>query len=69
MVTFKKDTSNGGSIDGLGLEHSHARAEARKLGFDDAEFDCTVVRLKGGPRPAGGYGGGSSVWISATAWT
>ena len=60
---IQKDTSNGGTIDGLGLEHSHARAEARKLGFDDAEFDCIVVRLKGGPRPAGGYGGGSSVWI------
>jgi hypothetical protein len=60
---IQKDTSNGGTIDGLGLEHSHARAEARKLGFDDADFDCTVVRLRGGPRPAGGYGGGSSVWI------
>ncbi|MEY2409805.1 MAG: hypothetical protein QOF48_2475 [Verrucomicrobiota bacterium] len=60
---IQKDTSNGGSIDGLGLEHSHARAEARKAGFDDAEFDCTVVRLRGGARPAGGYGGGSSVWI------
>jgi len=60
---IQKDTSNGGSIDGLGLEHSHARAEARKLGFDDNDFDCVVVRLRGGPRPAGGYGGGSSVWI------
>ena len=60
---IQKDTSNGGTIDGLGLEHSHARAEARRLGFDDAEYDCIVVRLRGGPRPAGGYGGGSSVWI------
>lgn len=60
---IQKDTSNGGTIDGLGLEHSHARAEARKLGFDDSEYDCIVVRLRGGPRPAGGYGGGSSVWI------
>jgi len=60
---IQKDTSNGGSIDGLGLEHSHARAEARKLGFDDDEFDCVVVRLRGGARPAGGYGGGDSVWI------
>ncbi len=60
---IQKDSSNGGTIDGLGLEHSHARAEARKLGFDDGEYDCVVVRLKGGPRPAGGYGGGSSVWI------
>ena len=59
----QKDNSNGGPIDGLGLEHSHARAEARKLGFDDNEYDCTVVRLRGGPRATGGYGGGSSVWI------
>ena len=60
---IQKDSSNGGPIDGLGLEHSHARAEARKLGFDDDEYDCIVVRLKGGARPAGGWGGGRSVWI------
>lgn len=59
----QQDTSNGGTIDGLGLEHSHARAEARKLGFDDDDYDCVVVRLKGGARPAGGWGGGRSVWI------
>ncbi|RYD37906.1 MAG: PKD domain-containing protein, partial [Verrucomicrobiaceae bacterium] len=59
----QQDTSNGGPIDGLGLEHSHARAEARKLGFDDDDYDCVVVRLKGGARPAGGWGGGRSVWI------
>ncbi|HMJ90047.1 MAG TPA: hypothetical protein VK530_09535, partial [Candidatus Acidoferrum sp.] len=60
---IQKDTSNGGSIDGLGLEHSHARAEARKMGFEDDEYDCIVVRLRGGPRTAGGWGGGRSVWI------
>ncbi len=60
---IQKDTSNGGPIDGLGLEHSHARAEARKLGFDDDDYDCIVVRLNGGARPAGGWGGGRSVWI------
>ena len=59
---MQKDTSNGGPIDGLGLEHSHARAEARKMGYDDAEYDCVVVRLRGGPRATGGWGGGSSVW-------
>lgn len=58
----QKDTSNGGTIDGLGLEHSHARAEARALGYDDNQFDCVVVRLRGGPRATGGWGGGSSVW-------
>ena len=60
---IQKDSSNGGPIDGLGLEHAHARAEVRKLGFDDDEYDCVVVRLKGGARPAGGWGGGKSVWI------
>lgn len=60
---IQKDSSNGGPIDGLGQEHSHARAEARKIGFDDEEYDCVVVRLKGGARPAGGWGGGKSVWI------
>lgn len=59
----QRDTSNGGPIDGLGLEHSHARAEVRKLGFDDDDYDCIVVRLRGGARPAGGWGGGRSVWI------
>ncbi|MBI5383681.1 MAG: PKD domain-containing protein [Verrucomicrobia bacterium] len=59
----QKDSSNGGPIDGLGLEHSHARAEARKLGYDDEEYDCIVVRLRGGARPVGGWGGGRSVWI------
>ena len=59
----QKDTSNGGPIDGLGLEHSHARAEVRKLGYDDDDYDCIVVRLRGGARPAGGWGGGRSVWI------
>lgn len=59
----QKDTSNGGNIDGLGMEHIHARAEVRKLGFDDDDYDCIVVRLRGGARPAGGWGGGRSVWI------
>ncbi len=58
-----KDTSNGGTIDGLGLEHSHAREEAKKLGYDFNDYHCTVVRLRGGPRAVGGWGGGSSVWI------
>jgi hypothetical protein len=58
-----RDTSNGGDISGTTLEHHHARAEARKLGFDDAEFDCVVVRHNGGPGSYGGLGGGSSVWV------
>jgi regulation of enolase protein 1 (concanavalin A-like superfamily) len=60
---IQKDSSNGGPIDGLGKEHADARAAARAIGFDDEEYDCIVVRLKGGARPAGGWGGGRSVWI------
>lgn len=59
----QRDTSNGGDIDGLGLEMSHAREEARRLGFDYNDYDCTVLRLSGGARPTGGWGGGSTVWI------
>ena len=59
----QKDTSNGGDIDGLGLEQTHARDEARKIGFDSNDFDCVVLRLNGGARPTGGWGGGGSVWV------
>ncbi len=58
----QKDTSNGGDIDGLGLEQTHARDEARKIGFDSNDYDCVVLRLNGGARPTGGWGGGGSVW-------
>ncbi|MEN9635206.1 MAG: hypothetical protein RL077_3610, partial [Verrucomicrobiota bacterium] len=68
----QKDTSDGvgvnKEIDGLGLEHSAAREEARKLGFDSNDFDAVVVRLSGGPRPTGGWGGGTSVWVYGD-WT
>ena len=60
---INRDTSNGGDIDGEGLEHSHAREEARKLGFDSNDYDCIVVRHNGGPGSYGGLGGGSSVWM------
>ena len=59
----QKDTSNGGTIDGLGLEMTHAREEAKRLGFDYNDYDCTVLRLNGGARATGGWGGGSTVWI------
>ncbi len=61
----QKDTSNGGDIDGLGLEQTHARDEARKIGFDSNDYDCVVLRLNGGARPTGGWGGGGSVWVYA----
>lgn len=59
----QKDSSNGGDIDGLGLEQTHARDEARKIGFDSNDYDCVVLRLNGGARPTGGWGGGGSVWV------
>lgn len=59
----QRDTSNGGDVDGLSLEMSHAREEARRLGFDYNNYDCTVVRLSGGARPTGGWGGGGNVWV------
>jgi hypothetical protein len=52
-------------VDGLGLVHSHARAEARKLGYDSNQVNCTIVRVNGGPRLSGiSWGGGDSVWVS-----
>lgn len=59
----QRDTSNGGDIDGEGMSHSHARNEARRLGFDSNDYDCVVMRHTGGPGSYGGLGGGSSVWV------
>ena len=60
---IQRDTSNGGDIDGEGMSHSHARNEARRLGFDSNDYDCVVMRHTGGPGSYGGLGGGSSVWV------
>ena len=64
---MQKDSTEGFSkeFNALGLEHTHAREEARKLGYDSGDFDAVVVRLTGGPRSAGvgGWGGGTSVWM------
>lgn len=52
-------------VDGLGLVHSDARSEARRLGYDSNQFNCTIVRVNGGPRLSGiSWGGGDSVWVS-----
>lgn len=59
----QRDSSNGGDVDGLGLEMSHAREEVKKLGFDYLDYDVTVLRLIGGPRATGGWGGGGNVWV------
>lgn len=57
-----RDTSNGGDIGGTGISMADARAEARKLGFDWNDYDCTVMRHNGGPGSYGGLGGGNTVW-------
>jgi regulation of enolase protein 1 (concanavalin A-like superfamily) len=59
----QRDTSNGGDVDGLSLEMTHAREEARRIGFDYNDYDVTVVRLNGGARATGGWGGGGNVWV------
>ena len=60
---INRDTSNGGDISGTSVEMAEAREEARKLGFDWNDYDCTVVRHNGGPGSYGGLGGGSTVWV------
>ncbi len=59
----QRDSSNGGDLNGLGMEMDHAREEARKLGFDWQDYDVTILRLIGGPRATGGWGGGGNVWV------
>ncbi len=52
-------------VDGLGLVHSDARSEARKLGYDSRQYNCTIVRVNEGPRLSGiSWGGGDSVWVT-----
>ena len=54
-----KDTE----VDGLGVVHTQARAEARKLGYDSKQYNCIIVRVNGGPRSGISWGGGDSVWV------
>ncbi|MBL9131889.1 MAG: hypothetical protein JNG86_11850, partial [Verrucomicrobiaceae bacterium] len=57
-----RDTSNGGDIGGTGISMADARAEAKKMGYDWNDYDCTVMRHNGGPGSYGGLGGGNTVW-------
>jgi hypothetical protein len=45
-------------VDGLGLVHSDARSEARRLGYDSNQYNCTIVRVNEGPRLSGVSWGG-----------
>ncbi len=58
-----RDTSNGGDIGGTSISMADARAEAKKLGYDWNDYDCTVMRHNGGPGSYGGLGGGNTVWV------
>ncbi|MDH4475540.1 MAG: Calx-beta domain-containing protein [Verrucomicrobiaceae bacterium] len=62
-----RDSSNGGDIGGTGISMADARAEARKLGFDWNDYDCTVMRHNGGPGSYGGLGGGNTVWCRSNS--
>ncbi len=62
-----RDTSNGGDIGGTGISMADARAEARKMGYDWNDYDCTVMRHNGGPGSYGGLGGGSTVWCRSNS--
>lgn len=66
-----RDTSNGGDIGGTSISMNDARAEAKKLGYDWNDYDCTVMRHNGGPGSYGGLGGGNTVWCrsdSVSLW-
>ncbi|MDZ4288476.1 MAG: Calx-beta domain-containing protein [Prosthecobacter sp.] len=61
---FAKDFTSGyiKELDGLSLEMTHAKDEAKKLGFDWNDYHCTILRDSigaGGPS----RGGGGNVWL------
>lgn len=60
-----KDTTSGfiREVDGLSLEMSHAKDEARKLGYDWQDYHATIVRANGGARAPTSFGGGGNVWM------
>ena len=62
-----RDTSNGGDIGGTSISMADARAEARKMGYDWNDYDCTVMRHNGGPGSYGGLGGGNTVWCRSNS--
>ena len=67
------DSANGGTIDCLGLTHNDARAAAKAMGYDPANYGVIIVLQSyayGISRGAGGWGsvGGTSVWIYSSTW-
>jgi regulation of enolase protein 1 (concanavalin A-like superfamily) len=62
---FGKDSTSGfiKEVDGLGIEMTHAKEEARKMGYDWQDYHCTILRSNGGARSPTSYGGGGNVWM------
>lgn len=61
--TLKWYQDKDAEVDGLGVIHTQARAEAKKLGYDPANYHCIMLRVNGGLRNGASYGGGDSVWL------
>ncbi|MFM2221213.1 MAG: hypothetical protein RLZZ553_961 [Verrucomicrobiota bacterium] len=60
--TFSWYTTKDSEVNGLGLLQTHARIEARRLGYDSTQFDCIILRING-LRSGASWGGGDSVWL------
>jgi hypothetical protein len=61
--TLKWYQDKDSEVDGLGVIHNQARAEARRLGYDSNQYNCIIVRVNGGLRNGSSWGGGDSVWL------
>lgn len=60
--TFTWYTTKDTEVNGLGLLQTHARIEARRLGYDSTQYDCIILRING-LRSGASWGGGDSVWL------
>jgi hypothetical protein len=61
--TLKWYQDKDSEVDGLGVIHNQARAEARRLGYDSNQYNCIILRVNGGLRNGSSWGGGDSVWL------
>lgn len=63
--SFYNNTRSGGQNDGEFILQDHAREQARRMGYDTANFQLDVVHYHGGPGSFGGLGyvGGKGTWL------
>ena len=63
--SFYNNTRSGGTNDGEFILQAHAREQARRMGYDTANFQLDVVHYHGGPGSFGGLGyvGGKGTWV------